>query len=629
MQFGASAALFDAAYKHQMAGRLADAEVAVRQALAIDPRHVDSLHLLGVLAGQAGQHQASLELIDQALALSPGFSSAHANRGVALMAMGRNDEGLVSLRRAVELEPGHLHGLYALGNALAVRGDWDGAVDKYRQVLDASPDHFDARHNLAQALQRQGKLDEAVDSFRMALVAQPNAPQVHYNMAVALQLSGQAEDAVCEYRRAIQLAPNYWLAHSSLLLAMSYVPGSSGEQLAQEHHAFDVRHTRQFAPPAPVFANTREPERRLRIGYVSGNFHNHPVGSYLSGPLAAHDKTRVEVFCYANEASEDEVTAKFKAAADHWRPIFHLSDAQAAALVRQDRIDILVDLSGHTEKNRPLLFAQKPAPVQASWLGYPGTTGLSAMDYLVMDAWTLPPGSESWATEAVARLPHGRLSYTPPAYAPDVAVRPEDGPVTFGSFNNLAKIGPDVVRLWARVLDAVPGSRLVLKWKELDQPNIRKRVANDFAVAGVREDRLELRAGAPHARMLGEYGDIDIALDPFPFTGGLTSCEALWMGVPVVTLPQGRIASRQTLAFLSAVGLDDLAASSQEDYVRIAAALAADPARRAELRAALRGRMRSAPANDAKGFTAGLETAYRQMWRRWTEGQAPATIDIV
>jgi protein O-GlcNAc transferase len=629
MQFGLSAAMFDAAYKHFTAGRIAEAEQGVRQALQVDPNHVDSLHLLGVIAGYAGQPQVSLSLFERALALSPDFASAHANRGVALLTLGRREDATGSLRRAVELDPKHLHGWHSLGNALGATNDLTGAEAAFRQALAINPSYYEARNNLGQALQQQGKLDEAIEAFTEALRGAPDAAAFHYNLGVALQLAGRVEEALPHYRRALEAKPDYVPAHSNLLLALNFVPGLTGEQLLAEHRAFDVQQCQGLAPAAPSWPNSREPERRLRIGYVSGDFHLHPVGSYLVGPLEAHDRQAFEVFCYSNGVVEDEVTARIAHATDNWRSIAGVPDEQVVSVIQHDQIDILVDLSGHTNGNRPTLFARRPAPVQASWLGYPGTTGLSAIDYLVMDASTVPPGSD-WTSEAVVRLPHGRFCYSPPSYMPDVAtpVARPDGGVTFGSFNNLAKIGPEVVKLWARVLDAVPGSRLILKWKGMEQPSVRGRVAAAFAAAGVGPDRLELRQGSPHDEMLAQYADIDIALDPFPFCGGLTSSEALWLGVPVVTLPQDRPASRQTLAFLHGLRLDDLAATSEDDYVRIAAALAADPARRAELRHTLRPRMAAAPMNDPKAFAAGLDAAYRQMWRQWCEGKAPEEITI-
>ncbi|HEY4030023.1 MAG TPA: tetratricopeptide repeat protein [Caulobacteraceae bacterium] len=629
MQFGLSASLFETAYKHFLAGRLADAEYTVRQALAIDPRNVDCLHLLGVIAGHAGQTQASLALFEQAVALRPDFAPAHANRGVALMSLGRRDEGIESFNRSVALDPDHFHGWHGLGGALGSMDDFAGAEAAYRKALALAPEAFEARTNLGQALQRQGRLDEAIEAYGVALSQAPNSALIQYNVGVVTQLSGRPAEALTHYRRALALQPDYHTAHSNILLALNYLPEVDPQALLAEHRAFDGQQTRRFLPAQPSWPNDRDAGRRLRIGYVSGDFRIHPVGSYLVGPLEQHDRGALEVFCYSASDQKDAVTSRIAAAADGWRDIWQMTDEQAAALVRQDGIDILVDLAGHTDNNRPLLFARKPAPVQASWLGYPGTTGMSAIDYLVMDACTAPPGTD-WAVESVVRLPHGRFCYTPPAYAPDVAApsaRP-DGAVVFGSFNNMAKIGPRVAQLWARVLDAAPGSRLLLKWKELDQPNVRRRVSEAFAEAGVGPDRLELRAASPHEAMLTEYADVDIALDPFPFCGGVTSSEALWMGVPVVTLPQDRIASRQTLAFLHGLGLDELAAESEDDYVRIAAALAADVARRAELRQTLRPRMAAAPMNDAKVFARGLEAAYRQMWQRWCEGQGTEAITV-
>jgi predicted O-linked N-acetylglucosamine transferase (SPINDLY family) len=316
---------------------------------------------------------------------------------------------------------------------------------------------------------------------------------------------------------------------------------------------------------------------------------------------------------------------------DEWRFIVGVSDEDADAMIRQDEIDILVDLSGHTGGNRLQLFARRPAPVQASWLGYPSTTGLSAIDYLLMDAAAVPEGAEQYCSEAVARLPYGRFCYTPPAYAPepiDPASR-EGSPITFGSFNNLAKIGAPVIRLWAEVLKATPGSRLVLKWKALQDPFTRRRIGQAFGSLGISADRLEFRAATPHVQMLAEYGAIDIALDPFPFCGGLTSCEALWMGVPVVTLPGERPVSRQTLGFLNAIGHAELAASSHDDYVRVAAELAADPKRRADLRRSLRQSMAASPLCDPDRFTPALEATFRRMWRGWCASEPPVTFDVL
>jgi predicted O-linked N-acetylglucosamine transferase (SPINDLY family) len=368
----------------------------------------------------------------------------------------------------------------------------------------------------------------------------------------------------------------------------------------------------------------------LRIGYVSGDFQQHPVGFLLARVLEAHDRAGFEIFCYANSANVDHVTERLKRAADHWRDIVGLSNPDCAAMIRRDRIDVLIDLSGHTAKNRLPMFALRPAPVQASWLGYFGTTGLPAMDYSLMDNAAAPPGEERWFTEAIVRLPYGRFCYAAPSYAPDPVDPPSlrRGYVTFGSFNNVAKIGANVVKLWAEALQATPNSRLLLKWKSFDNEEVRNRFTEAFRGAGVAPERLELRGFSPHPEMLAQYRDIDIALDPFPFGGGLTSCEALWMGIPVATLPGDRPASRQTVGFLDLLGLGGCAARSTSEYIRCATELAADPDRLTTLRHSLRSRMTKSPLCDGALFTPTLEAAFRAMWNRWASGETPAALEI-
>ena len=627
MQPGPAGDLFRTAFGHFEAGRLGEAEQACRQALQADPRHVASLLLLGLIADRAGHPQAALELFDYTLALSPDFAQAHCSRGMTLSGLGRLAEAEQALRRSLALKPNQAEAWFGLGNVQAAQNQPDAAIEAFRQALKLQPDNAPTWTNLAIALQRVGRLDEAVAAYERARDILPGVALFHLHLAIAYLDQGRTDEAVAECRQAVALDPRFAQAHSNVLLCTAYQAGGSPADLLAAHRAWDWAHGEALKPPSPVYPNGRDPERRLKIGYVSGDFSTHPVGWLLANVLPAHDKTQVEVFCYANDPFTDGITERLKAAADHWRDVAGLTDEALAALVRQDGIDILVDLSGHTDKNRLLTFARKPAPVQASWLGYPGTTGLSAMDYLIMDPVTAPAGAEAWCAEALVRLPHGRFCYAPPADAPPVAERPQ-GPVTFGSFNNLAKVGPEVVRLWGQVLAAVPASRLVLKWKALSQVSVRARLTAAFAAEGIGADRLELRGQSPHADMLAQYGDIDIALDPFPYSGGMTSAEALWMGVPVVTFPQDRIAARQTVAFLTELGLTDLAAESADDYVRIAAGLAADPERRADLRRTLRPRMAASPLTDGAQFTPGLEAAYRRMWRRWCAGEAPAALTV-
>ena len=622
------AGLFAAAVQNHQTGRLAEAELCYRQVIAADPNHAETLHNLGILCGQSGRPMDAAALLGRAVAAKPREASFHRNFAVALKTVGRLAEAEAAWRRAIALEPKHAGAYTSLGDLVRDQGKVDEAIALTRKSVALDPNDPQAHNNLGAALQIQDKLTEAEACYRRALALRANFPEAHNNLGDILAHQAKLGPAIASYDRALALRPNYAEAASRRLMWLNYSSDVSAEQLLAEHRNWDVRNASAGPSPIRNHANDRDPERRLKIGYVSGHMRSHPVGFFLAKALEAHDRSAVEVFCYSHGAVIDQVTARLRGLADHWRDIAILPDAQGAAVIAQDRIDILVDLAGHTPGNQLTLFALKPAPVQASWLGYPGTTGVSAVDYLIMDAAAVPPGAERWCSEAVARLPLGRFCYAPPDYAPEPAIPTADRPVTFGSFNHATKIGPEVVALWAEVLKATPGSRLVMKWATLGDPTARQHFVDAFAAAGIAPERLELRGHTPHVEMLAEYADIDIALDPFPFCGGLTSCEAMWMGVPVVTLPGERIASRQTLGFLQAVGLDDLAADSKGDYVRIAAALAADPARRAELRTALRPRMAASPLCDAALFTPTLEAAYRGMWRRWCAGEAPVGFDV-
>ncbi len=627
MMFGpapTAAELFAEGARHHQAGRMADAERCYRQAIAADPRHADALHWLGVMAGEAGRPDVALQLIDRAIAVQPLYSEAHTHRAVTLLALGRMKEAADSYRKAVSQKKDNVEAWYGLGGALRELNQLDESASAYRRAIALRPRWAEAHNNLGVSLQKHGKFDEAAAAYRAALALAPDYPQMHYNLGSALMAQRDLPGALACFDKALALDPGYAEALGNRLLCLTYSHDVSPQALLDAHREWDRRYGARAAPQP--HANDRDPERRLRIGLVSGDFQTHPIGYFLTKALEQRDRAAVEVFCYSNDLFTDAVTARLQALSDHWRVIAQTNDEQAAAAIRQDRIDILIDLSGHTDKNRLSLFALKPAPVQASWLGYPGTIGLAAIDYLIMDPDTVPPGAEAWCAEAVARLPHGRFCYAPPDYAPGVTV-PPPGPVTFGSFNNVTKVGPEVVALWARVLRAVPGSRLLLKWKTLGERSIRHKLRAEFAAAGIDKNHVEWRGSTPHPKMLAEYAEVDIALDPFPFCGGLTSAEALWMGVPVVTLPGDRPASRQTLGFLNQIGLGELAATSEDDYVRIAAELAAAPARRADLRRGMRARMIASPMCDGALQARGLEAAFRTMWRRWCAGEAPTTFD--
>ncbi len=600
-----------------------DAATALREAIRLQPGHARAHAALGTVLQGLGQLEEAASSYGVALRHQGGLLDARCNLGSVLRRLGRPHDAIAAYRAALRTDPAFAAAHYNLGNALGDVGRHDEAVAAYAAALRLRPDDVQARLNLGGALNELGRLHEALDNYDAVLRHQPDHATAHFNRGAVLKEMGRMTEAVAAFEAAIRLRPDHAAAHSNLLASAHYVYGIGPAVILDRARRY--ARLLEFGPP-PAFHNDPDPHRRLRIGLVSPDLGHHPVGHFLAPVLACHDRSAVEVTCYSDRDRADPLADRLRAGSDRWRRLTGLDDAAAAALIRADTIDILIDLAGHTALNRLPMFAAGAAPVQATWLGYWGTTGLACMDYILSDRVTIPPDEESHYSERVLRLPNGRFCYEAPVDAPEPSPPPclRRGAVTFGSFNNLSKLGPEVVQAWAAVLHAVPGSRLLLKWRSLGDGTMRQRVAAAFAQAGIATQRLELRAASPHAAMLAEYADLDIALDPFPFCGGLTSCEALWMGVPVVTLPGGTPQSRQTIGFLRALGQDGWAAGSIEDYVAIAAALAADPAGLAERRQTQRARMATSPLCDGPGFTRDLEAALRRMWIMWCEGQGPA-----
>ena len=604
-------------------GRLAAAAAACRTAIRLKPDNAEAYSNLGVTLRGLRHLDGATAAYGMAICLKPDYAAAHSNLGAVLKDLGYLDEAVAACRAAIRLKPNYAEAHANLGAALKDLGQLDGAVAACRTAIRLKPDYTEAHANLGAALKDLGRLDDAVAACRTAIGLKPDYAEAHSNLGAALNDLGYLDAAIAASHIAIRLKPDYADAYSNLLMCLHY-QADVGERAILDI-AREFSRAVETGRTKPQFANQADPERRLRIGYVSGDFGRHPVGYFLSQILSSHDRTAVDIFCYANSHHVDDMTSQLQGTADHWRSLVGVSDQVAAALVAADDIDILVDLSGHTARNRLPMFALKPAPVQVSWLGFWGTTGLSAMDYILSDDATIRPGEEDCYSERVLRLPVCRFCYGPPDDAPpparELPLR-RQGYVTFGSFNNLTKVGPEVIRLWAKVLLAVPASRLVLKWSSLAGEGMRRRLTEAFADEGIGKERLDLRDASPHSRMLLEYGDIDVALDPFPFSGGLTSCEALWMGVPVITLPGARAPSRQTFGFLQALGVTEWAAASPDDYIRIAVSLVADSDRLSRLRQDLRLRMASSSLCDGPAFTGRLETVYRQMWRQWCQDQS-------
>lgn len=597
-------------------GRLAAAEESYRRAIAIDANTVVAHYNLGNLQRGLGRLEDAERSYREAIARQPGFRIARFTLANLLKQRGRLEEADFEFCRLLELQPDYVEALNNRGTVLCELGRLDEAANSYRAALALRPGHARAHNNLGNLLRELGHHEEAERCYRLALECDPALAEVHGHHGNSLLDLARLEEAEASHRRAVALDPGNVLARSNLLLFQNYVPGRQPAELLAEHLEFG----RQFATGTTPVRHDNLPGlgRKLRVGYVSGDLREHSVAYFIEPVLACHNRSGFEIFCYYSCARGDAVTRRLRQHVDHWREVHALDDGALAGLVRADAIDILVDLSGHTANNRLTAFARKPAPVQVSWLGYPAGTGLAAIDYRLTDAVVDPAGeSEAWYVERLVRLPNAMWCFRPDSSMPEVS--PSAGPSrrapTFGSFNYFAKLNSEVTALWARLLCSMPGARLLVTRVpgEETSANLRRR----FERAGVARDRLEIHGILPRVKYFELLARTDIALDPFPYAGTTTTCEVLWMGVPVVTLAGQTGAARSGASLLKAVGLEALIARSPADYLDIAESLAGDPVRLAVMRNALRARMAGSPLTDGPRFTADLEAAYRDMWSRW------------
>lgn len=604
----------------KMQGRLDDAVASYRKAIAIRANHAETHDNLGLTLRELQRPEDAVICYRTALGLKPDRPETYNNVGNALKDLRRYDMALAAYRNALVLAPAFDNAVFNQGVGLQEMRRWTEAEAAYRQAIALNPRHGTAHVNLGAVLHEQGRLSEAITAYAAATAQQTDCAEAYNNLGLVLQETGQIEEAQAAFRTALSLKPDYAEAYDALLIGQHYSTTFSAAHILAESQAFSARFERH--PPPGRHPNSADPERRLRVGYVSGDFRRHSVSYFLGPVLANHSPEAVDVYCYSNSLRSDDVTARLREDADHWRDICGMSDDAAAALVAADGIDILVDLSGHTSANRLLLFARKPAPVQVTWLGYPGTTGLKAMDYRLVDAITDPHGQLGETSETLMRLDGGFLSYAPPDEAPEpspATPRCVDG-ITFGSFNNPSKLSAATLDAWACLLRRIPASRLFLKGYAFVDGDIRATLHRQLFDRGVSPDRVELHAQtADPAQHLKLYERIDITLDPFPYNGTTTTCEALWMGVPVVTLLGERHSGRVGASLLNRLGYPELIAQSVEDYVDIAAALATDPDRLSAMHRDLRPRMAASPLCDGPAFVRSLESAYRRMWRNWCE----------
>jgi protein O-GlcNAc transferase len=600
-------------------GRLGEACERYRKAVAAAPGYARAHLNLGIGLDASGDAEGALRSFEAALALEPHNPFANYNLGNLLFKrsdLGRSEE---CLRLALDSRPEFPEALVALANVLDARGDSEAAAAALATALRQRPDYLGALCNYAVVLRKLRRLAEAEAVLRRALAVDPACLPALEVLGGVLRAQARIVEALECFAAARKLAPERFDLESAELFTLSCSEDVSSESLFERHKAFG-RRLEAATPPRFRFPRPADPGRRLRVGYVSGDFSRHPVALFLIPVIEGHDRKAFEVCCYSTGAGSDEVTQTLRDSADLFRDAASMSDDDLAEAIHGDGVDVLVDLSGHSGVYRLGVFARQPAPVQAAWLGYLCTTGLTRIRYRICDRHSDPEGlADRVHTETLVRLSHSQWCYRP--LIPDLpaAANPplaKNGFVTFGSFNHISKISPGIRRLWAEILERAPGSRLVIA-------GVPEGPAGDGLLSDLKvpRERITLLPHAPLAEYFRSFGRVDIALDTAPYSGGTTTCDALWMGVPVVTLGGARSMSRSAASLLESAGLPDWIAATPEDYVSLAAGFATDAARLAELRVSLRQRMRVSPIMDEAAFVRDLESAYRAMWRAWCEGR--------
>jgi protein O-GlcNAc transferase len=643
-------ALVEDGLVHHRSGRLQEARARYEAALARMPRHADAWHLLGVVAMQEqrhadaldlisraieispqasyfdnlgsalrswGKHAAAVESHEQAIALDPNHFRAHNNLGLVLLDMRLPAAAAASFRKSVAINPNFAEAHSNLGNVLRELGELDAAIDHCRRAIALQPGFGQAHNNLGNALKTQGKLADAAACYEQARTLLPHEPQVVLNLGIVRRETGDHAAAIEAFRQAIALRPSWGEAWSNLLFTQSFAHDVPPRDYLTEALAFG-RFASAQARPFTDWLVDRTAGAPLRVGFVSGDLRTHPVGFFLEGVLAHLDPTRVQLFAYTTRAYEDALTQRLKPRFAQWRSLVGLTDEAAATTIRNDGVHILFDMAGHTDSNRLPVFAWKPAPVQVSWIGYFASTGLPAIDYVLGDQWVLPPEEADHFVERPWRLPHGYLCFTPPEPAVPIdraAMTDRARPLTFGCFSDLVKVNDGVVAVWSRILRAVPESRLFLKAQQLADESQRAATLARFAQHGVEPERIVMEGPSPRAEYLAAYNRIDISLSPFPYPGGTTTAESLWMGVPVLCRHGDRFLGHLCESVLQSVELADWIAADDDDYVAKAVDFARGRQALAALRGGLRERVLRSSLCNPDRFARTLEVEFERMWR--------------
>jgi len=601
------------ALEHHRAGRLDQSEALYKYILARMPAHPDALHLLGMAAHQRGRHQEAFDLIQRAIQSNNAVPEYYDHLGVVLISLGRYEEAIGAIRHALGMQENRPNTWIALGRAQMNLGRVLRALDSFKKALEYEPENVDALSNLGVCYYELERLEEAKEKFQAALARNPAVAAIWNNMGAIQIEQGDADASVEAYEEAIRRDSSYSQAYCNRLMNEQYRPVVTPEKLLELSRGWDKLYSPHPAPQLP--GRPRNPGEPVRVGFVSPDLCRAPVGYFICGMLRFLDRREISTFAYSTTPRVDDLSADIKRHVSLWRDVRAFSDDKLLTTIRADQVDVLFDLAGHTKGNRLRVFARRAAPVQATWAGYVGTTGIGAMDYILADRWQIPEEFEQFYTERVLRMEHDYVCYEPPPYSPPVGPLPAErnGHITFGGFHNVGKAGALSVSTWAKVLHAVPDSKLILTYKKLNDPVVEARLRRRFEEAGIPRERVIVEGSTPHWTLLNRYNDVDIGLDSRPYSGGLTTLEAMWMGVPVVTVPGRTFAGRHSLTHLTNAGFPELAAPDEDGYVSLAAELSRDLPRLADYRRTLRPRLVDSPIMNPRAFAREFTALMQQL----------------
>ncbi len=609
---------FDQALQNHKKNNFQVAENLYKDVLKIDPSHFQSIFLLGTLSITIKNFDRAIQLLNQAILIQPNHAQSYSNLGAVYKELGKTENAMSYYQKAINIKPDYADAHNNLGVVFNELDEIQKAITCYQKAINIKPDYAEANYNLGNALHKLNKHQEAIICYQKAINIKPDYADANYNLGNVLTAVGEFQKAIICYRKAIDSKKNYALAYNNMLFAFLYLETADPKFCLLQAKEFrsslkpindDLLKKYQF--------NTKP--KKIKIGFVSGDFREHPVGFFLQNTLSHLKNENLELIAYSNSKTKDSISIKLKSYFTNWRQIESLSNMDVINTIRKDGVHILVDLSGHSDQNRLPIFINKPAPIQASWISYPATTGIPEIDYMIGDRLVTPKNESKHFAEKIFRLPNMWVCFTPPDFDVEISEPPviKNGYITFGSFNNLSKINKRVIFLWSKVLKSVPKSKLFLKTKQLNDSYLKKKIIDEFKENGIDLNSIILEGGSARSKLLNSYNKIDIALDPFPYSGGVTSLEAIWMGVPVLTKKGFRFVSHTTECINHNSGMSDWVANDEDEYVKKAIKFSTNIKLLVEINKNLRRKALESPLFNSALFVKQLNNAFWEMWNNF------------